>query len=79
MYKESYEIPMFVLEDNLSQTKYINANRNLRDFLSFFCEITNIKVEQIKTNYQFLSEEIDPDAYNLYEGKNFKQLKTNKN
>ncbi len=60
-YKQSYQIPLILWNDKLTEKRRINAIRQNNDFMHLFCEILDIKTDNIKRNYTFISEQKNED------------------
>lgn len=76
-YKESYEVPLFIIDSELTETVHIKAQRNLKDFILLYQELLKIKTENINKNYNFISEEFIPNSNLLEDGLNYNSLIAN--
>ena len=56
---------------------YIDEYRNLKDFLTFYTQFLNIKTENLKPSYQFISDEKAKNAFELYDNFNYENLSDN--
>ncbi len=55
--KEAYDIPLLIWNSKITAPKKINVNRTAKDFLHLFCEILEVKTENIQRNYTFISDD----------------------
>ncbi len=76
-YKQNYDVPLIILDSNLKENVYISQNRNLKDFLTFYTQLLNIKTNNFTPAYQFISEEKAPNPFRLYDNKDYRNLKDN--
>jgi len=78
-YKESYDVPFFVINSSLDKNEFYNQPRNTKDFILFYQELLNIKTKNINKSYRFISDDQDKNYNILYEGFDYEQLESNKN
>lgn len=76
-HKQNYEIPFVIIDPKLNETVYIDEYRNLKDFLTFYTQFLNIKTENLKPSYQFISDEKAKNAFELYDNFNYENLSDN--
>lgn len=76
-YKQNYDVPLIIIDPTLKKNVYINADRNLKDFLIFYTQLLNIKTKNITPSYNFISEDKAPNPFLLYDGKDYRKLKDN--
>lgn len=77
-FKQSYEVPLLIIDSELSENIYYSKQRNLKDFLLLYQELLNIETLNYKKNYKYISNEIDVNATKLYNNLNYNELKDNK-
>lgn len=53
-YKENYDVPLIVWGE--TNSKRVSAKRHGSDFLHLFSELNNIKTQNLKRNYSFISD-----------------------
>ncbi len=84
--KEAYDVPLLLWHSKMDSSMYIDAIRTSQDFLHLFTEILGVKTENVKRNYQFISEdENDEETITILKGYNddkatpypYKKLKSN--
>jgi glucan phosphoethanolaminetransferase (alkaline phosphatase superfamily) len=76
-FKENYDIPLVILDDEYKSTSQINARRNLKDFLLLYSELLKIKTKEIKSPFTFISDDIQTNADSLFNNKYYPKLKNN--
>ncbi len=79
--KEVYAVPLLLWSNKITASQNINALRTAKDFLHLFSEIAGVQTENIKWNYQFISEDKNDDnAVEIYNNNrilNYNDLKNN--
>lgn len=54
--KQSFEVPFLIWGHDITQSNYISAYRNGRDFLPLFTQMNNISTKEFKNYFNVLSE-----------------------
>lgn len=75
--KQSYDIPLFIIDPKLQENVLIDEPRNLKDFLVLYSQLLQIKTENIKPTYNFISNDKAPNPYKLYNNLDYRELPDN--
>jgi len=67
-YKVSYQVPFVILNSKLTETKFINSQRNGFDFVDFFAQWTGVKDKLLPNKCNFVSEDDCPNRDVFYTG-----------
>jgi len=60
-YQQNFDVPMFITSTNDTQHQMFNQPRSANDFLQLFSQWTGIQAKEIKSEYQFVSDDKAPN------------------